>query len=628
MIQQQERFPWRAICCGIVLYLMVQGLFVGLPAIGGSSEAREAQVVDVIVRDSTWVLPLRNGIIPSKPPLYHWIAAVLSIGVGEVSEFTARMTSQFSAAVCLLVVTLISFRFAQASRTDQGPRHPQRAALLTAGILSTTYGFYQMAGQAMVDMTFTACVWLALAAVALAVKPKSGSKKPISEYGRTLFWLACCVGILARGPLAVVLPVALVGMAGCCTIGLIATTRLLVLPSLGWVALAIPVGWYYLAYQIGGEAFLERQLYFENVKRFSGGEFVNSESWWFYGPSLLRTTFPWSCILVWLLVSSIFERQTVSYPSQVRRVRWLPSILLFTGLLIFSLSAGKRHSYLLPLLPLVALQLGVELSSLFERGGDRVRARSARLGRVSEVTLSVTIVLVLFAIGVCGEFALNSQGYLKEAYQAVSLLIGRLSVLAVVCTLGAFLGVSRKLPALLGSVWCLMLLIMTGAVHGGLTVKAHLKGFDQLAHAWLATASESEMLAVFKHPFDEYFDPLLYYVHRPVTIITLDAVGMECKANTVYAAKGEWLDAHQSIFNGSVIRVLTARERLAAKKGDTSRDIVFFRCDTYATKQNRNPQNGAPQNRFESIYMQNAAYPGGGVSELHEKVGWRDHGVF
>ncbi len=610
MTPTEVRFPWGAICRGILLYLVLQALFVGLPAISSSSEARELQVVDVIIRDDSWVLPLRNGIIPSKPPLYHWIVAALSIGVGEVSEFTARFTSQLCAAVCLFVVALIAFSFAKATGSFQGSRHPQRAALLSAGILSTTYGFYQLGCLAMVDMTFAASVWLALAAVALTVRRSSGGDKPISEWGRTLFWFACSIGILARGPLAVVLPVALVGMSGWCTIGFIRTVRLFLAPSFGWIALAVPVMWYYFAYQVGGEAFIDRQLLFENIKRFSGGEFVNSESWWFYGPSLLRTTFPWTLVLIWVLISSITRPQTLSYASKSGLIRWLPSILLCTGLILFSLSSGKRHSYLLPLLPLVALQLGVELSSLFESGGDCARARAARVGRVTEVTLAALLVLVLFGVGLFGEFALTSPGYLKDAYQAMTLLVSRLGVLAVVCTVGTFLGVRRKLSTSYGAVWCLILLVMTGAVNGGLAVKAHLKGFNQMANAWLATASEHETLAVFKHPFDEYFDPLLYYVHRPVTILPLEAVDKECKPHTVYAAKSGWFNAHQGVFKGNVVRVFTARERLLAEKEDSSRDIVFFRCDTYAT----------PTDQFESSLMQDAAYRDGGIASRIDSV--------
>src|ERR1044071_6720919 len=40
-------------------------------------EAREGLVVWGIVHNNEWILPFRNGELPSKPPLFHWLAAVV-----------------------------------------------------------------------------------------------------------------------------------------------------------------------------------------------------------------------------------------------------------------------------------------------------------------------------------------------------------------------------------------------------------------------------------------------------------------------------------------------------------------------------------------------------------------------
>lgn len=592
------RFPWDVVALGLVVYLTLQALFVGLAGISSSSEAREAQVVDIIVRDGTWVLPLRNGVIPSKPPLYHWLASAVSLAVGEVSEGTTRYTSQLCAALCVLLVTLVTYRFAQITRADQSGAHPRRAALVAGAILSLTYGFYQLGCQAMVDMTFTACVWLALSSLVLNSHTDAEVGPVLTPRGRALFWLSCSIGVLARGPLALVLPVALAGVAGWCVIGLGQTVRLFFRPSVGWLMLAIPVGWYVLAYRVGGEAFVERQLLFENVKRFSGGDFVNSEVWWFYLPSVLRTTFPWGIVLLGVFLSTFARPRTLSYPGVSRRARWLPLIVLCVGIGLLSLSSGKRHSYLLPLMPLVAIQLAVELSSLFERGGDRARVRAARAGRITEILLVAVALLGLCGVGIYGEFVVSDRGYLRDAYAALPVAITRLSVLILVCALVAFIGVRRRLPVLYGCVWYLMLVLVSGVVAMGASVKAELKGFDQMAQAWLATASERDRLVVLKHPFDEYFDPILYYVHRPVDIMPLDAASKACASATVYAAKRSWLDAHEQLFSGQVVRVLTVRERLLAHKNDNSRDVVFFRCGTY----------GDSSETFDTPLMQDAAY--------------------
>jgi len=578
---EQIGFPWALILAWFVIYLSLQALFVGQSGISSSSEAREVQVIDVILRDGTWALPLRNGVIPSKPPLYHWLGAGVSIVAGGVSEFSARFTSQTCCALTMILVSLTTFKFASLTRTYQGNRHPRRAALIACAVASLTYGLYQMGCLAMVDMTFTLTFWLALAAVILGIRSSSIDGTYLSEFGRTFFWFFCALAVLARGPIGLVLPVALAGMAGICVVGLKKAAGLFLRPSFGWLAVLIPLVWYYLAYRVGGDAFVQRQILFENIKRFSGGEFVNSESWWFYFPSLLRTTFPWGVILLMFLFKGVISKSTVSYPGSKALSRWLPSILLFFGLGLLSLSSGKRHSYLVPLLPLIAVQLGVEISSAFERGGAPLRVRTLRAGRATEFSLTVFAMIFIFGISALIELGILSNVELRDAYAAIPMVIARLAIIigaiAIVTVIGARKGVFGSLI----SVWFLMVVIMTGVVNGGLAVKAHLKGFDDMARTWLDTAAKGDRLAVFKHQFDEYFDPILFYVRRPVELLSLDSFSRECDPGTVYAGKRSWLDAHEDLFRGDIIRIVTLRERFLARRGDSQRDLVFFRCSKY-----------------------------------------------
>jgi 4-amino-4-deoxy-L-arabinose transferase-like glycosyltransferase len=217
MVIMRER-PWGLLGFGLILYVLLQALCVGVPAIGGSSEAREAQVVDVIVRDGSWILPLRNGVIPSKPPLFHWLAALVSMASGGVNEFSVRLTSQLAAALCLLLVAAVAYRLASLLQTFQGPDHPRRAALLAAGILSLTYGFYIMGCQAMVDMTFAACVWASLAAVVYGIQRADPGSKTIRIHwlGRALFWLFACVAVFSHAyPLPLCCLFACSAVCGC-----------------------------------------------------------------------------------------------------------------------------------------------------------------------------------------------------------------------------------------------------------------------------------------------------------------------------------------------------------------------------------------------------------------------------
>jgi 4-amino-4-deoxy-L-arabinose transferase-like glycosyltransferase len=582
--RSSDPFPWRTLGAGLLIYLALQALCLGLAPISGSSEAREAQVVETILRDDSWVLPLRNGVIPSKPPLYHWLAAGISIVCGGVSELSVRMTSQLAAAWCLFLVAVIAYVGAHRLRTYQSTAHPRRAALLAAGILSLTYGFYQMGCQAMVDMTFAASVLSAIACVVLGARKLESGSYAIHPGARIGFWFCCAVGILARGPVGCLLPIALTGVIGWSCFGFKQTVREFVAPTFGWLFFLVPIGWYYAAYLQGGDAFVERQIFFENLKRFSGGEHVNSEVWWFYLPSLLRTSFPWGLILVVILIRELRKGATVSYPGERGLVRWVPTLVLMVGMLLFSLSSGKRHSYLLPVLPCIALQLALEISTLIERGGGKMRHRLFRAGRALEVWIT-GLTLGLIAVATLGVITgLISNPFFHQSYGAVAPLISRLGPLLLMFACVVFVSIRRDLAALFASVWFLMLLVMTGVVASGAVTKAYFKGFDSIGQTWLATIAQGEKLAVFKNSFDEYFDPLLFHVHRPVRLIALEDVSQECEAHTVYAARRSWLDAHEQLFLGSIVRIATVRERLKAQQSASDRDLVFFRCSTLGSE--------------------------------------------
>src|ERR1043166_4376012 len=77
-----------------------------LPPIWNHGEAREGLVVQDIVHDHEWVLPDPNEGIPSKPPLFHWIAAVLALALG-LSDWTVRLPSAVAAGA-IFTMTLIT----------------------------------------------------------------------------------------------------------------------------------------------------------------------------------------------------------------------------------------------------------------------------------------------------------------------------------------------------------------------------------------------------------------------------------------------------------------------------------------------------------------------------------------
>src|SRR5882757_2714286 len=77
-------------------------------------EPREALVVWEMAHGASHVLPLRNGTeIPSKPPLFHWLALLASLALGTVSELATRLPS------ALLAIAAVTGTYVFAATTGR-----------------------------------------------------------------------------------------------------------------------------------------------------------------------------------------------------------------------------------------------------------------------------------------------------------------------------------------------------------------------------------------------------------------------------------------------------------------------------------------------------------------------------
>jgi hypothetical protein len=237
---------------------------------------------------------------------------------------------------------------------------------------------------------------------------------------------------------------------------------------------------------------------------------------------------------------------------------------------------------MLPLLPFVAVQLGIELSSLFERGGARARQRLIGLGRRLEVCLVSCAFLLIMGLALCAATGLVDSVFFREAFAAVSELVSRMGTILLVSALIVLGSLRQNLRSVCATVWFLMIVCMTTVVSAGAVIKSYWKGFDVISSTWLATTVPGDRLALFKYSYDEYFDPILFYVRRPVRLISPESVGEECESSTVYASRRSWLDAHEELFPAPIVRIVTARERLQSVRGTHEQELVFFRCGTYS----------------------------------------------
>jgi 4-amino-4-deoxy-L-arabinose transferase-like glycosyltransferase len=348
-----------------------------LPPIWNHGEAREGLVVQDIVRNHNWILPFRNGQVPSKPPLFHWIAGSLGSLFG-LSDFIVRFPSALAAEVMAVATFLLGSAI--------GGR---KTAWLAVGALLGMYEFWVAGTVARVDMVFAACVTVSIAG--FFFWHRSGG-----HAARAVCYFAAAAAVLAKGPAGGVLPaLAIVPF-------LVVEKR----PGLIWklwswpliaAALLIDVSWYAIAYQIGGSRFFAVQILRENVDRIFGTHgFSNRNAGVAIAVWLATRIFPWNLAIVWSLVERLRGKREDS-DGRFLHLWWIAISA------VFFLATGKRAVYLLPIYPAVALLAARALAAVSESGGETaehlhaLRARLVRLVR-SPARLAVAIAVVDLAL--------------------------------------------------------------------------------------------------------------------------------------------------------------------------------------------------------------------------------------
>jgi 4-amino-4-deoxy-L-arabinose transferase-like glycosyltransferase len=365
------------------LVVSLLALLVYLPGAGArfsnTAECQEALVVWEMVDSGNWVLPRINGEqIPSKPPLYHWIAIGFAKLTGGVSELSARLPSMAAAAATVGLVFV-------AGSAEWGAV----AGTVGAVALATSPEWVKWATTARTDATFAfflTCAFLL------------GERWLRSGRSSVLVGLAAATGAatLAKGFAGA----ALVGVVLVVEIWRRGAWRLLRSRDLAAASVifsAIACSWYAAALAHAGGAFFQKQIILENVLRFfpyeKGGP-SRQHSRLFYLPMLFTGMLPWSLALPAAFWRGVGERAPTARSSGFSGylVGWLTIVFL-----VCTAASGKRTNYLLPLYPAAALLIGRELSVLLDRSPSRAPSRGLSIAGALAALIALLVASLLVA---------------------------------------------------------------------------------------------------------------------------------------------------------------------------------------------------------------------------------------
>ncbi|MGH7873489.1 MAG: hypothetical protein ACREQO_14875 [Candidatus Binatia bacterium] len=235
------------------------------------------------------------------------------------------------------------------------------------------------------------------------------------------------------------------------------------------MAVVLASGWYVIAVTRGGEGFFDRQILQENLSRFAGGS-GHSHPVYYYIPYLLSQSLPWG-LFVPVLLWDVFKTKTRANEGTLFLKLWV--LLMFA---FFSLSAGKRPVYLLPLCPALSLLLAAWFY-------DANEARGARLMIYRGIALFAAISGALLLVITLGALWSHDQGWFFAPIAQLLKPKDRANLMAVRSQLENF-GWTFTAVALLAaalwfslarSLWCARMrsvahqLVMVSVLHGFVT---------------------------------------------------------------------------------------------------------------------------------------------------------------
>lgn len=316
----------------IITCLMM--LFWGLGAydLTAPDEPRFALIAREMITGDHWVLLHRNDVAYSdKPPFFFWCIAIVSLIMGEVNAFTARIPSVFAAIGTLLLMY-------QWAKKDEDTID-EKKGILTLYVLFTSFLFFYLSRIAQIDMLM--CFFVT-GAMLEGYKLITGNS---SSIWLMALWMG--LGTITKGPIAFLLPL---GTCACFLFFNRLSWKLL-----PWKAVLcsfiVPVIWIVFlvleAYQKNNLDYLHDILFVQTVKRYAD-PWHHFQPFYYFLKTFLYDFAPWS---LFFLLALFFPLKKWSGLSSKEKFSWC--VCLFV-ILFFSLSRGKRNVYILPMFPFAA----------------------------------------------------------------------------------------------------------------------------------------------------------------------------------------------------------------------------------------------------------------------------------
>ncbi len=359
----------------VVWVFVVVALFawLGTRGLNEPDETRYAEIGREMAASGDWLIPYLNGFEHfQKPPFLYWMTA-LAFRLFGVNEWAARLPS----ALASLGTLYLTWRMAA---TLFGSSVQVTAVLL----LLSTIEFTLLSRTLTPDMTLT--FWITLA-IACLVELIAGRGKSAWRVG---FFVAMGFGFLAKGPMALLVPIS---AALCWQRGLRRRGQTI---HLGWtsgllITSSLAASWFVLV-TLRHPALIQYFLEYELRDRLFSTVHGRSQPFWFFIPVLLIGMLPWTP----LLLAVVYDAwKALRAKTEVKAESCLLGGWILPPLLVLSLSGSKLATYVLPLFPPLALLMA---RWCVTPSAESELRQAVRWGLICSLVLTIALPLVLFGM--------------------------------------------------------------------------------------------------------------------------------------------------------------------------------------------------------------------------------------
>jgi 4-amino-4-deoxy-L-arabinose transferase-like glycosyltransferase len=406
----------------LLILVLLSGLLfffkLGSFSLYDAAETTYGEFVKNILNTGDWITLHYNGqIIFDKPPLYYWLAALLSKIIG-FNEWAMRCW----AALAGILTVVTTYRLGKVL-------YNERTGFLSGIIVMTAFQFLIQSRIAELDIVLTLFIYLAIFCFYCGYI--SNQRKYY-----LLAYFPMALAILIKGLLGVALPALAIFLF------LLFKKELGKIkdfyPVWGGVIIAlIGLPWYVIEYLRHGRVFLDFALGFLFLSRFQGVVSGHTGPWYYYLPALLLGFAPWSHFLPYSLWNT--------FKHWKKDPELLISCFIIPAFIVFSAAKTKLPNYVLPLYPFLAITAG--------KLWDDFLADERRFIyglRISNLFFLLVVALIIFGFVIVGNsnYPAQYQIFIPGLLLLAAILAGGSLISIILFFLRAYAASFYSIPAM------------------------------------------------------------------------------------------------------------------------------------------------------------------------------------